>query len=55
MKEIFVRLDTVYNLKSKQRLKVDRFKTSACGLETASFREVKYGVLWGIVSNNYQV
>ena len=49
MKGIFVRLDTSYILKSKERLKVDRVKTSAYGPETASFREVKSGILWGIV------
>ena len=37
MKEIFVTLNTPYILTSKQRLKVDRVKTSVCGLETASF------------------
>ena len=37
MKEIFLGLDTAYNLRSKQRVKVDRVKTSAYGLETVSF------------------
>ena len=37
MKGIFVKLDSAYNLKSQQRLKVDRVKMSAYRLETASF------------------
>ena len=37
MKEIFVKQDTAYDLKVN-RLKVDRVKTSAYRLETASFQ-----------------
>ena len=55
MKEIFLRLAPPYILKSEQRLKVHRVKTSAYGLETASFQESQTGILWGIVLNNYQV
>ena len=37
IEETFVPLDTVYYLKSQQRLEVNLVKTSAYGLETASF------------------
>ena len=51
MKEPFVRLDTIYNLNSQQRLKADRVKTSANGLETTSFwgRQI-----WNTLGNNFE-
>ena len=49
MKGIVVRLDTSYILKSKQRLKVDRVKTSAYRLETASFRGSQ---IWNTLGNS---
>ena len=38
MKEIFIREDTCYNLKSRFRLKVPRVSSTKYGLETLSFR-----------------
>ena len=55
MKKKIVRLDSPYILKSKQRLKVDRVKTSGYRFETAFLWEEKSGILWGIVLYNYQV
>ena len=49
MKEIFVRLDTFYILKSIQRLKVDRVKTSVYRLQTASFRGTQ---IWNTLGNS---
>ena len=47
VKENFVRIDSPYILKSKQRLKIDRVKTSAYGLETASFQGSQlWNTLW---------
>ena len=51
MKGIFVRLDIAYNLKSKQRLKVDRVKRSADGLETASLRGSQ---IWNTLGNSFK-
>ena len=51
MKEIFVRLDTSYILKSKQRLKVDRVKTSAYGLETTFFQGSQ---IWNTLGNSFK-
>ena len=51
MKEICVRLDTVYNLKSQQRIKVDRVKTFAYGLDMASFRGSQ---IWHIRGNSFK-
>ena len=51
MKEIFVRLDSPYILRSKQKLKVDRVKTSAYGLKTASFRGNQ---IWNTLGNSFK-
>ena len=51
MKEIFVRIDSPYLLKTKQRLKVDQVKTSAYGLETASFRESQ---IWNTLGSSFK-
>ena len=51
MKETFMRLDSPYILKSKQRLKVDCVKTSAYGLETASFLG---GQIWNTLGNSFK-
>ena len=51
MKDIFVTIDSTYILKSKQRLKVDRVKTSAYGLETASFRGSQ---IWNTLGNSFK-
>ena len=51
MKEIFVRIDSPYLLKIKQRLKVDQVKTSAYGLETASFRGSQ---IWNTLGSSFK-
>ena len=51
MKEIFVRVDSPYLLKTKQRLKVDQVKTSAYGLETASFRGSQ---IWNTLGSSFK-
>ena len=51
MTENFVWMDLPYILKSKQRLKVNQIKTSAYGLETASFRGSQ---IWNILGNSFK-
>ena len=46
-----MRLDIAYNLKSEQRLKVDRVEISAYGLETASFRGSQ---IWNTLGNSFK-
>ena len=51
MTENFVRMDLPYILKSKQRFKVDRVKTSAYRLETASFWGSQ---IWNTLGNSFK-
>ena len=55
MKEIFVRRDSPYILKVKRGLKLIKLRHQHTDLKLLPFREVKSGILWGIVLNNYQV
>ena len=54
MKEIFVRLDTSFS-KVNRGLKLIVLRHLYVDLKLFPFGEVKSGILWGIVLNNYQV
>ena len=51
MTENFVKMALPYMPKSRQRLKVDRVKTLAYGLETASFRGSQ---IWNTLGNSFK-